>query len=425
MIWFIIKGLIRDRSRSLFPVLTVTFGVSLVVLAQAYMGGAMGDMIDLNAKFETGHVKVATRAYHNNTGISGNDLALTDIAMLMDHLRETYPDYQWQPRIKFGGLLDLPDENGETIDQAMVVGLGVRLLGSDTSEVTNLKLQDSLRNGRLPSDSGEVLISDQVFQRLKMSLGQTVTLVSQTMDLGAAVENFVVVGTVAFGVATLDRGAIVADFEDIQFALAMDDAATEILGLRHQGYSELATESTKRTFNQLPVEGDERFAPQMISIRDQAGFAQYLDLSKNMSAVLIAVYLLIVTLVLWNAGIRGGIRRYSEFGLRLAIGEDARRVYASQILESVIVGVSGSVLGTLLGLIPALYLQEVGLDITGMMDGQTSAILFQNVLHARITSVTLWIGFIPGIVANLIGAAMAGTGIFRRSTAELFKELET
>ena len=46
MIKFLIKGLIRDRSRSLFPVLMVAAGVFITVLLQAWINGAFDNMFD-------------------------------------------------------------------------------------------------------------------------------------------------------------------------------------------------------------------------------------------------------------------------------------------------------------------------------------------------------------------------------------------
>ena len=43
MILFLLKGLIRDRSRSLFPVLTVFIGVFLAVFLYSYMDGVMSE----------------------------------------------------------------------------------------------------------------------------------------------------------------------------------------------------------------------------------------------------------------------------------------------------------------------------------------------------------------------------------------------
>ena len=64
MIRFLFKGIIRDKSRSLLPVIVVALGVFLTVFMSGWFQGIMGDMIDMNARFSSGHVKITTRAYH-------------------------------------------------------------------------------------------------------------------------------------------------------------------------------------------------------------------------------------------------------------------------------------------------------------------------------------------------------------------------
>jgi len=64
MIKFLIKGLMRDKKRSLFPVLVVAIGVFLTTLLYSWMMGVFNEMIDGNARFDTGHVKIMTQAYY-------------------------------------------------------------------------------------------------------------------------------------------------------------------------------------------------------------------------------------------------------------------------------------------------------------------------------------------------------------------------
>jgi putative ABC transport system permease protein len=129
-----------------------------------------------------------------------------------------------------------------------------------------------------------------------------------------------------------------------------------------------------------------------------------------------------MSIVLWNAGLMGSLRRYGEFGVRLAIGESKGHIYRTQIMESLMVGFVGSVIGTLLGLGVTYYLQVHGLDISGMMD--SSSIIMSNTIRARVTPTTLYIGFIPGFLATILGTMISGLGIYKRETSKLFKELE-
>jgi len=134
------------------------------------------------------------------------------------------------------------------------------------------------------------------------------------------------------------------------------------------------------------------------------------------------IFILAMSLVLWNAGLLGGLRRYGEVGIRLAIGEEKGHVYKSMIIESVMIGIIGSVLGTLLGLFFAWLMQKYGLHIGDMMKG--SSIMMPEAIKARITPVDFYLGFFPGVISTVIGTMLSGIGIYKRQTARLFKELE-
>ena len=144
MIKFLFKGLLRDRSRSLFPIL-------LTVVFYGWIQGALTNMIDASARFGTGHVKVMSRAYADEVDQIPNDLALIGVEKLTQDLRQQYPGLIWVSRIKFGGLLDIPDELGETRDQGPVAGMAVDLFSAVTREWEILNLEDALVRGRTQS----------------------------------------------------------------------------------------------------------------------------------------------------------------------------------------------------------------------------------------------------------------------------------
>ena len=82
MIKFLIKGLLRDRSRSLFPLLTVSVGVMLTVFMYCYLKGATLNITRASASFSTGHTKIMTRAYAEEQSQSPNDLAYIGVDQL-------------------------------------------------------------------------------------------------------------------------------------------------------------------------------------------------------------------------------------------------------------------------------------------------------------------------------------------------------
>ena len=149
---------------------------------------------------------------------------------------------------------------------------------------------------------------------------------------------------------------------------------------------------------------------------------QYVELTKVWSVYISAVFVIAMALVLWNAGLLGGLRRYGEIGIRLAMGEEKGHIYRSMIYESIFIGTAGTILGTAIGLIFAWLLQTYGINISGMMEG--ASLMMPTHLRARITPPDFYIGFIPGLLSTVLGTMLAGIGIYKRQTARLFKELE-
>lgn len=422
MLKFFIKGLIRDRQRSLLPIIVVSLGVMLTVLGNAWITGIMGDMIDFNARFSTGHVKVMSNEYFENIDQMPNDLALLNSEAFIAELKEKYPDMTWVERISFGGLVDAPDENGETRAQGPAAGMALDLLSAGSDEAERLNLQNILISGTLPSTPEEIILSDDFASRLNVKPGDQVTLITSTMYGSMSITNFTVAGTIRFGVGALDRGGLIADISGIRFALDMEDATGEILGYFEGGeYPDEEAVALAESFNAGYNDKADSYSPVMVPLRNQNNLTGMIDIIGYMSGVIISIFMIAMAIVLWNAGLLGGLRRYGEMGLRMAIGEHKGHIYRSLISESLIIGIVGSFLGTAIGLFFA-FLMSKGIDFSSMLEGST--MMMSGVFRANITAESYYIGFIPGVFATLLGTALAGIGIYKRKTAQLFKELQ-
>ena len=423
MIKFLFKGIIRDRSRSLLPVIVVGLGVFLTVFMSGFLRGVFSDLTGLNAKFTTGHVKILTRAYAENANQVPNDLALLGVKELLSQLQIDYPDMEWVERIHTGGLLDVPDDSGETREQGQAIGTAVDLLSTGTHEVERMNIQKSIVKGSLPVKQGEALISDDFAERFGVSLGDDVTLFGSTMNGSMMFKTFVVTGTIRFGTTLLDRGAIFMDIRDAQLALDMENGASEILGYFKDGlYDDIKAQQVQSSFNAKYSLEDDEFSPQMSRLVEQEGLGDYLTLAESMSAKMVSVFVIVMSIVLWNTGLLGGLRRYSEFGVRLALGEEKKHIYKTTIYEAIMIGIIGSVVGTALGLGAAYYLQTHGWDISALL--KNIGMMLPSVYRAKVTPHLFYIGFFPGVIATVLGSALAGFSIYKRKTSQLFHELE-
>ena len=76
MIRFLLKGILRDKQRSLLPVVIVIIGVLLTVFLYCWLRGVLNDSTELNANFNAGHVKIMTAAYAKNIDQTTFDLSV-------------------------------------------------------------------------------------------------------------------------------------------------------------------------------------------------------------------------------------------------------------------------------------------------------------------------------------------------------------
>jgi putative ABC transport system permease protein len=423
MIRFLMRGLVRDRARSLFPAITVIAGVALTVFLQTYLTGINSNMSDASAAFSTGHIKVVSRAAVKEGEQASNELAMNNVAMLVDQARHEFPRLLWTPRIRFAGLLDIPDDTGVTKAQAPIFGFGVDLLSPDSVDRRIMKLERSIVRGRLPSARNEVLISEGLANQLGIGPGAVATLISTTMFGSMSTGNFTVAGTVDFGVRAMDRGAMIGDIVDLQATLDMEDSAGEILGLFQDSlYHRAEADAVAAAFNARWTKSDDEFSPTALTMHGQPGVSELMDYIDVVTGAIIAIFAVVMSIVLWNAGLIGGLRRYGEIGLRLAFGEDKGRVYRAMLIEAAAIGLFGSIVGTILALLPAYWLQVHGWDLGYLF--ANSSLMLNNVIRTEITPVAFVIGFVPGLLANVVGSAIAGIGIYKRQTATLMKELE-
>ena len=427
MIKFLTKGLLRDRSRSLFPVLVITLTVTLVIFTIGFMQGMLNNLLLDTAVILTGHEKVVTRAYSEESQLMPNDLALMDVDQLIENLEQEYPDFFWSPRITFAGLLDVPDENGETKFQGPVIAFGIDFLNDESRQVEIWELERSLVDGKLPENSNDALISSKLANQLNISAGESVTFIGSTMDNAFTTYNFNVSGTFNLRKGQTDKQMMLVDLSGARLALDMDNAASAIFGFTHSLYYDDETAVALRTdYNNTKSDSLDIFSPFMLALRDGNQMGTMVDISGAMMAIMGGIFLVIVMIVLWNMGLMNGLRRYGEIGLRLAMGESKGQVYRSMISEAVIIGLTGTVVGTGIGLAITYYVQENGIDYTkGIEALSNSSMVMPNIFYTQVTPDLFYIGFIPGVLATVLGTMLAGMAIYKREMAQLFKELET
>ena len=427
MIKFLAKGLVRDKTRSLFPTIIITVTVAIVIFALGFMRGMLNSVFLDTAVIISGYEKVVTKAYKKEMQMLPLDLALMDIEEMISGLNRDHPDYFWSPRINFGGLIDIPDENKETRSQSPIMAIGIDFFSNKSRQTELWKLDQIIVDGLPPRSPNDILISSKLAKKLEVSTGQEATFIGSTMENAFTTYNFNISGIFNLNKGQTDKQMILLDISGAQEALNMNGAATEILGFTNDlFYNDKDAIEIRSSFNENNRNSSDIFAPIMIALRDTNQMGTMVDFSNAALAVIGGIFLVIVMIVLWNMGLMNGLRRYGEIGLRLAMGESKGQVYRSMITEAVIIGLTGTLLGTGLGLSITYYVQENGISYAEALEEMAlKNMVMPNVFYSKVTPDLFYVGLLPGLLATVLGTMLAGLAIYRREMAQLFKELET
>jgi putative ABC transport system permease protein len=431
MIRWLLTGILRDKTRSLFPFLVVTAGVGLIIALIGFLEGVFMGMIDMTAHLDTGHLRLVNRPFYEEEHLNPIDRALSGQSAFAAWLKQnSSPEIEWTPRIRWGAIIDVPDAQGETRAQTVALGIAVDLTSPHSPEWQRLALEKSLVRGGLPTRPHEILVGWLLAKDLKLQPGDTVTLIGQTFDGGLAVDNYRVSGLIRFGIFAMDKKMVISRLEDAQFTFYMEDKVTDWLGFfprrvpfdNYQTHARDIGERLKTLKAQSPAGWAHDDDPMLLSVSDQRNIAEIYDKYLLVRRIIVSVFTLILSLVLWNAGLLNGIHRYGEMGLRLALGETQGGVVFSFACEAFLIGVFGTAAGSLLGGGVVYYLQEVGVNM-GDSFAQTGLML-SDVVRGRLTAEAFIYGAVPGLTASVLGALVANVAVFRRSEANLFRELE-
>ena len=431
MIVFLFRGIFRDKSRFLFPISIVTIGVALVVALVGFMEGVFMGMIDMTANLDTGHLRLVNKPFYDEEHLRPLDRSLAAQKETLKWLKQnTNSAIKWAPRIRWGALLDVPDKNGNTRSQTPVVGMALDLKSSDSFEVKRLRLVESLLKGKLPLGKNEMVIGNQLAQSLKISLGQSVTVLGQSFDGGLVADNYTVVGFVKFGVTAMDKKMVLIDLIDAQNTFYMEDTVTDWLGYFPPSFNFTNYVDVKNKINfnlnvwtkSPPKDWVKDDIPITLSILDQQNIGSMVKTFTLIKSFVVGIFTFLMMLVLWNAGVLSGIHRYGEMGLRLAFGEPHWKLISTLGIEGLFIGILGSIVGCIIGGTFTWYLQDIGLNMGDAFS--KSGLMINDVVRARLSLEGFIQGIIPGIFSSVTGTLVASLAIFKRSEANLFRELE-
>jgi ABC-type lipoprotein release transport system permease subunit len=385
------RNLWRQRQRSLISL----FAVAIVVLfATLYysLGGALTNGMYQDLTKEVGNAQIHTERYREARSFRAG--LLTKAALVRDAVAKNAPDAVMVGSLQIPGLLA-----GENRSR------GLMLQGQDWPEL----LRDDFESDYLAE--GTFVEGDNVFG---IMLGKSL---ATALEVGLGDEVFVYApGTDGYGAAAYTVEGLL-DFADpnreinaayLSLTAAQELAAPDALSRLELHYPEINT-----------VKEDDLIVGDLTAIRNALGsevevetwrqldpsLAGFLRLIVPVLIVVTIIFFVLAGLLVLNTVYLSALERVREFGMIISLGASGRRIMGMVTLESVLMCLSGAVIGLAIGL-GLVALGSNGFRFPGYAEEILAEVGLPNVMYLSLE----WWQVLLAVVFAVLTAIFAALG---------------
>jgi putative ABC transport system permease protein len=353
MIWSIAwRNVWRNKSRSIIMIVAIALGLLAGVFATAFMQGAVDSRIESATRTELAHLQI-----HAPDFLKNNETGL--------YIRDADKIAQ-----KIQALPDVDAVCYRLVAEPFIMAAhgtgGGKMLGiipEMEKEVTNLsqKLVEGTyleKDGRMPP----VLIGEKLATKLKLKTGSklNVQMVDFNGDLSS--KGYRVCGIYKTVNTGFDETNLFVRYDDLKTQLGISgDVAHEIAMICNDGNN---VDQIKKEVEPLAGNNEvktwKELSPEMSILTESMDEYMY---------IFILIILLGLCFGIINTMLMAVLERTKEIGMLMAVGMNKRRIFSMIMLESVMLTLTGGLLGVLLGSAVTKIFESRPIDVSVFAEG--------------------------------------------------------
>ena len=324
------RDLWRNRRRSFFSILAVGLGLALLIVMDGFINGYFGDTVENTIRLESGHLQLRAPTYEaEKTSLLWKDLlqsptALAEQANALEQVDAAAP-VLWA-----NGYLNTRDES-----------VGLRIYGVDPESKIYSPFRDGMISGEFlqADDRSGILIGKRLADDLELGAGDSVRVAIINSDGQPDETDFTIRGVYETGVFSYDDSSLLMPLSKAQaFANTGGRASAVTMWLNNEEDADAVAAAlqqpevkalTWRTLNQMLIET--------------------FDTAMGLYVYMYGIVILIVAVLIANTLLMAVFERIREIGILAALGMKRRQITTMFLLEAVILGIFGVILGNILG----------------------------------------------------------------------------
>lgn len=345
ILWLTLRNLLRNRRRSLITLSSVVIGCASLIFVWGFIDGINTQMIDNSTGYVSGHIKIHRAGFHDAKELNiAIDQQSPIAAILADEARIA----RSAPRLEGYALVSVGEKS------RMMQAIGV----SPEQEASVTHIKQAIVAGRYlqAGATNEVVLGDDALAAFDAQVGDEVVLITQAADGSIGADRFQVVGSFNTGIEIMDRNLAYIPITGAQELFSLWGRVTAwAIKLEDRNWVDATTASLRdRLDSQYEVLSWQEMMPSML---------QMLEFHEAVGYVVLFVVFTVVTAGIANTILMSVMERTREFGVMMALGTQRRQILTLVLSESVLIGIAGVALGSLLGIAINDYFAETGMDL--------------------------------------------------------------
>jgi putative ABC transport system permease protein len=386
------RNIWRNKVRSLVIIFSVALGIFAGVTATAFMKGLAEQRIQKVIKTELSYIQVHKEGFRQNSDFKSY---IPDAGKLTSEIRQ------------------IPHVTGVSkriIVQAMVASAetasGVLISGVDTAteqKVTNI--QDKIIDGEYFKgiSRNPVLIGKKLAEKLNVRVRSKVVVTLQDTANNVVTGLFRVAGIYTTNNNMYDESHIFILYPDLQKLTSLPPGAAHEIAINIDGNENLsAVESdVKKVATGLEVMDWKALSPEMNYLTEAMDLYMY---------IFIVIILLALLFGIINTMLMVVMERTKEIGMLMAIGMNKARIFSMIVLESILLSLTGGVVGIIIGALFAQWKSVDPIDLSRWAQGYEQlgydAYVYLSITPMMLVNIAILV-IITGVIAALYPAYKA------------------
>jgi ABC-type lipoprotein release transport system permease subunit len=343
----------RNWRRTVIAVIAIALGLALILTFDGMLGGMDQALYGNTVKLQGGHVQIHAPGFREKANRMPL-LPLADPGALAEAALAQPEVVVVAQRIETGGMVS----SREGTMAVVITGIQPEKEGPSVSLVAENVTQGRYLQG---NDEDVLLIGQALAERLEVTVGDRVTLVGRATHEQMRRRTMTIVGIYDVGIGELEQRMVYTSLLEAQTLFDLRDQATEVgIYLEEVGQEPPVVERLQTALPGYEVDAWDTLDPTT---------KEMMELEDQIMSMFGLVILLIAGVGILNLMLMAVFERTREIGVLAAMGMKRWETMVLFLLEGVLIGLLGALVGSLLGVAISAYFGRVGLDFMALYGG--------------------------------------------------------